>query len=273
MVRLSAMSDFLEQNRLNWDARVRIHEKSSFYDVEGFRAGRSTLEGSIELVELGDVSGFTLLHLQCHFGMDTISWARLGAIVTGVDFSERAVELARSLAREVGVEARFLSSDIYKLPAILEAKFDIVFTSWGVLPWLPDLPGWAAIVGHFIRPGGRFYIIDGHPVINALDQEGDLFRSSAGYFQGSEPLRFDDGRTYADADAVVEAPTNYQWNHSLGEVVTALADTGLRIEFLHEHGVLPWRRFESMVRGSDGRWRLRGDPFPLSFSILAWRPT
>lgn len=266
------MSDFVEQNRLNWDARVRIHEKSSFYDVEGFKAGRSSLNGSIELDELGDVSGLSLLHLQCHFGMDTISWARLGATVTGVDFSERAVELARSLAGQVGVEARFICSDVYRLPDALNGEFDVVFTSWGVLPWLPDIPGWAAVVAHFVRPGGTFYIIDGHPLIDGLDYESDLFRSSAPYTPGPEPARFDDGRTYADAAAVVDAPTNYQWHHTLGDVVTALADAGLRIEFLHEHSVLPWPRFDSMTPGTDNKWRLHGDPLPLSFSIRARRP-
>lgn len=267
------MSDFVEQNRLNWDARVGVHEKSAFYDLEGFKAGKSTLQRSIERDELSDVSGLTLLHLQCHIGLDTISWAQLGAKVTGVDFSERAVELARSLALEVGVDARFLCSDIYKLPDVLDGQFDVVFTSWGVLPWLPDIPSWAAVIAHFVRPGGTFYIIDGHPVINGLDKAGDRFRSMAPYFQGPEPNRFDDGRTYADAEAIVDPPTNYQWNHPLGDVVTALAESGLRIEFLHEHGTLPWPRFESMTRGSAGQWRLDGDPFPLSFSILARRPT
>jgi len=266
------VNEFVAQNRLNWDARVGIHERSSFYDLEGFRAGRFTLKDSIERKELGDVTGRTLLHLQCHFGLDTISWARLGATVTGVDFSEPAVELARSLAGEVGVEARFICSDIYRLPDVLRTEFDVVFTSWGVLTWLPDVQGWAAVGARFVRPGGIFYIIEGHPVISGLDEEGGLYRSSAPYFQGSEPLRFDDGRTYADAGDIVEAPVNYQWNHSLGDVVTALMEAGLRIDFLHEHPVLPWRRFESMTQGKDGRWRLQGDPFPLSFSILARRP-
>ena len=227
------------------------------------------MSGSIELDELGSVSGLSLLHLQCHFGMDTISWAKLGATVTGVDFSGRAVSLARSLAREVGVDARFICSDVYKLPDVLKDEFDIVFMSWGVLVWLPDIPRWAKLVAGFIRRGGTFYIIDGHPIIDGLDQDGDLFRSSSPYFRGSEPVRFEDTRTYADAAATVDAPTTYQWHHPLGEVVTGLVDAGLTIEFLHEHSVLPWRAFASMVQGTDGRLRLRGDPFPLSFSIRA----
>lgn len=266
------MSDFVEQNRKNWDARVGIHERSSFYDVEGFRAGRSTLTGSIELDEVGNIDGLSLLHLQCHFGMDTISWARLGATATGVDFSERAVDLARSLAREVGANARFICSDVYKLRDVLSERFDVVFMSWGVLVWLPDILTWAKVVADFVRPGGTFYIIDGHPVIDGLEQDGDLFLSSSPYFRGPEPLRFDDKQTYADAAATVDAPTTYQWHHPLGEVVTALVDAGLRIEFVHEHSVIPWRPFESMVQGIDGRWQLRGDPFPLSFSIRARQP-
>jgi SAM-dependent methyltransferase len=266
------MDKFVETNRLNWDARLPVHQISAFYDLAAFRAGKITLD-SIVRSEVGDVDGRTLLHLQCHFGLDTLSRARLGATATGVDFSERAIKLARSLAVEVGVGGTFICSDVYRLPDVLNAQFDVVFTSWGVLTWLPDVPGWAAMLTRFVRPGGTFYIVEGHPVISGLDDEGGLYRSSAPYFQGPEPMRFDDGKTYADPDALVEQPVNYQWTHPVGEVVTALIDAGFRLEFLHEHPVLPWRRFESMDQGADGWWRLAGDPFPLSFSILARKPT
>lgn len=270
--RYLAMDEFVESNRLNWDARLSVHQRSAFYNLDAFRAGEITVD-SIARNEVGDVAGQTLLHLQCHFGLDTLSWARLGATVTGVDFSAPAIELARSLAVEVGVGATFICSDVYRLPDALNAQFDVVFTSWGVLTWLPDVPAWAAMLTRFVRPGGAFYIVEGHPVISGLDEEGGAYRPSSPYFQRREPMRFDDGKTYADPDALVEHPVNYQWNHPVGEVVTALTDVGLRIEFLHEHPVLQWRRFESMDQGADGWWRLPGDPFPLSFSILARQPS
>ena len=155
-------------NRELWNAWTEIHEGSTFYDVEGFLAGRQTLL-PIELEELGpDVrEGTTLLHLQCHFGLDTLSWARRGARVTGVDFSDKAIALADRLAREVGLDeaCRFVQSDLYDLPAHLDERFDVVFTSWGVLMWLPDLTAWGRLIARYLRPGGIFYIVDFHPFV------------------------------------------------------------------------------------------------------------
>ncbi|UCB52608.1 MAG: class I SAM-dependent methyltransferase, partial [Candidatus Zixiibacteriota bacterium] len=150
------MDKFMKQNLKHWNEVTPIHRKSEFYGVEGFKAGRCTLM-PLEREELGDVSGKTLLHLQCHFGLDTLSWARLGARVTGVDFSEKAIDLAKSLSKELGIDADFVHSNIYHLPDVLKGEFDIAYTSHGVLCWLPDLAEWGRIIARFLKPGGTFY--------------------------------------------------------------------------------------------------------------------
>ncbi|MCZ7544594.1 MAG: class I SAM-dependent methyltransferase [Anaerolineae bacterium] len=170
--------DYMESNRALWDEWTGIHAKSAFYDLEGFKAGRLSLD-RVAREGLGDVTGKRLLHLQCHFGMDTLSWARLGAEVTGVDFSEKAIALARALSAELSIPARFVCANIYDLPAALDGAFDIVFTSGGVLYWLPDLVRWAEIVAHYLRPGGTFFLADSHPLRHGL--RGGRRRSAAGH--------------------------------------------------------------------------------------------
>ncbi|HEV2762527.1 MAG TPA: class I SAM-dependent methyltransferase, partial [Pyrinomonadaceae bacterium] len=222
--------DYFKANRTLWDASTAIHERSAFYDVPGFKAGKSSLK-PVELEEVGDVRGKSLLHLQCHFGLDTLSWARLGARVTGVDFSPEAVRLARSLAAELNLEARFVLSNVYDLPAALGEQFDVVFTSYGVLCWLPDLARWAQTVAHFLKPGGTFYAVEFHPVALTLDDEGRPFKYP--YFHSPEPLNFEGAGDYADRAA--DFPhASYEWFHPLGDIVTSLINAGLRIEFLHE---------------------------------------
>ena len=163
------LDEQLQVNRTNWDERTPVHAASESYDVEGFKAGRITLH-DVERGEMGDVSGKTLLHLQCHFGLDTMSWARLGAKATGVDFSDAAIDLARSLNSELDLDVRFIRSNVYDLPDVLDEQFDIVFTSVGVLCWLPDLDKWASVVSHHLKPGGMFYILDGHPLMNVFEE-------------------------------------------------------------------------------------------------------
>lgn len=197
------MDEYMESNRRLWDVWTHLHVKSQFYDVEGFKAGRITLT-SIERQALGDVNGRSLLHLQCHFGLDTLSWARLGARVTGVDFSPEAIRIARQLAQELGIPANFVLSNIYDLPHALSGEFDIVFTSHGVLSWLPDLKRWAQIVAHHLRSGGTFFVVDAHPfemVFESGDKVTD-FRVAYPYFAGA-PLRFEVHGSYADPTADV----------------------------------------------------------------------
>lgn len=272
------MDDALRDNRDLWDAWARINAASDFYDVASFRdGGRPIRLRDYEREEIGAVEGRTLLHLQCHFGMDTLSWARLGAIATGVDFSEVAIAAARELAAEVGVPARFVVSNLYDLPDVLDGEFDIVYTSRGVLGWLPDIVAWARVVAHFVRPGGFFYVTEIHPVAQVFLDEGVApgeLRPVYPYWSHEAPLTFEAHGSYADRDAPTDGLVEHGWNHSLGEIVTALIDAGLRIEFVHEFDFVEWP-VEFLVGGDDGRYRLPpGTPgqLPLFFSIRATKP-
>jgi SAM-dependent methyltransferase len=259
---------YLKQNQTHWDEVTPIHEKSSSYDVTGFKAGRCTIR-PIELEEVGVVAGKSLLHLQCHFGMDTLSWGRRGAKVTGVDFSGEAIKLARRLSKETGIAADFIESDIYKLPEIHREKYDIVFTSWGVLSWIPDLKKWAQVVNYFLKKGGVFYIMEFHPITLIYDDAPNATRPEIilSYFQGKDPLQFLASPDYASG--IVPESGTYQWQYPLGEVVTALVEAGLRIEFLHEFPVSCYKALPYMKKSDDGWWRIEGNPFPLTFSIKA----
>jgi len=259
------VDDRVEANRRMWDERVGIHVGSAFYDVEGWKVGnRNHLVGPFEADELGPVDGKRLLHLQCHFGMDTLTFARAGAEVVGLDFSGEAIAAARRLAEEVGLadRATFVQATVEAGRAALEGDFDVVYTSWGTIIWLADLRPWAATIASCLRPGGTFYMADGHPILNAV-WHGDYF--------ADEPLRDDDEGTYADVTAPTTNNEAWEWQHTLAEVVTALAEAGLRIELLAEHDVLVWQGLPEMVQGDDGMWRLPGRRFPVSFSIRATR--
>ena len=210
-----------------------------------------------------------LLHLQCHFGMDTLSWARLGAKATGVDFSNESINLARKISKETGIKVDFIQSDIYKLPEIHDKKYDIVFTSWGVLSWIPDLKKWAQVISYFLKPGGFFYIVEFHPITLIYDDAPSATRPEIilSYFQGKSPLSFPASPDYASG-TVPESGT-YQWQYPLGEVVTALIEVGLKIEFLHEFPVSCYKALPYMKQAKDGWWRIEGNPFPLTFSLKA----
>ena len=227
---------------------------------------------------VGDVAGRSLLHLQCHFGIDTLSWARLGARVTGADFSPAAIDLARSLAVELGfADARFVESNLYDLPDALEGPFDVVYTSRGVLGWLPDIRAWARVVAHFLAPGGTFFISEIHPVLQVFENEGVTpgeLRLTYPYWEHSRPLTFEVKGSYADPTADVGVQVEHGWDHGLGEIVTALIDAGLRIESLVEHPFLEWKA-DFLVENADGTWRLPGGTpgeLPLMFSLRATRP-
>jgi SAM-dependent methyltransferase len=275
--------EYLEANRRLWDAWTDIHVGSAFYDVESFRAGgeRAIRVKGYELEEIGDVRGKRLLHLQCHFGLETLSWARLGATVTGVDFSERAIEEARRLAVEVGLEgqASFVLSDVYSLPDHLDPGegFDVVYTSHGVLGWLPDIVRWASVAARFVKPGGFLYVTEIHPVAQAFENEGvqtgELILRYP-YWSHAEPISFEVHGSYADRDAPTEGLIEHGWDHSLGEIVTAVADAGLHVEFLHEFPFVLWK-VDFAEQGEDGSYRLPGDMdgrLPLYFSLKASKP-
>lgn len=268
---MPARDDYLEANRALWDEWTPIHERSAFYDLESFRKGGVRLH-DFEVEEVGDVHGKDLLHLQCHFGIDSLSWVRLGAHVTGVDFSGEAVALATRLADELGLRARFLQANVLELPDVLEAGFDVVYTSRGVLGWLPDVPRWAEVIAHLLRPGGFFYIHEIHPFVYVFDVEEEATRPQVRYpyFPRAEPLAFE-STDYAEPDARVKQPFAYDWSHSMGEIIDSLVGNGLRIDFLHEWQFLDWE-LPFLEKGEDGLWRYPGPgELPLSFSLKATR--
>ena len=268
-------NDFIDANRRHWDEVLPLHMKAWSYDVPGFKAGRSSLK-YVELEELGDVRGKTLLHMQCHFGMDTISWAREGAVVTGADFSAPALEAARALAAECGIEARFVHSNVYELPDVLHEQFDIVFTSYGVLCWLPDVPRWARIAAHFVRPGGTFYIAEFHPFSMVFDDAPDVtdLHVRFPYFPRQDPLRWEGYGDYTDRNAKLQNDVTYEWPHPTSEVLSALIDAGLRIEHFHEFPLSSYKILPVMELVDDRYWRLTvgADAVPLVYSIKATKP-
>jgi 2-polyprenyl-3-methyl-5-hydroxy-6-metoxy-1,4-benzoquinol methylase len=264
---------YLETNRRTWDGWARHHVGSPFYDVAGFRTGRCTLD-ALELEGVGEVRGRTLLHLQCHFGLSTLSWARRGAKVTGVDFSDEAIRTARELAAEAGLEASFVRSDLYDLPSVLQGSFDIVFASHGVLPWLPDLEAWARVVHHFLKPGGLFFLTEAHPFAATIDDrpEAEELRIFYPYFQKAEPLRFQQKGSYAVRDGDFDSVT-YEWFHSLSAILGALLRAGLRITAYEEHPFAAYQIFPLLEEGEDRFWRLPPGKaeLPLYFSLRATR--
>ncbi|MBV9228442.1 MAG: class I SAM-dependent methyltransferase [Chloroflexi bacterium] len=267
--------NYMKTNLDRWNEMVTLHEQSAFYDVPGFKAGRITVS-QLERDELGDVSGKSLLHLQCHFGMDTMSWARLGARATGVDFSDKAIALAQSLAGELGIDARFVCSNIYELPNddLIPDKFDIVYTALGALSWLPDLQHWAKVISHYLKPGGIFYILEAHPFMFSLDENTPDFKVVYPYFS-SDALKFEEEYSYASDEVKLANKTEYGWNHSLGEIINSLISQGLNIEFLHEFPFCGWSYFKEMEKGDDTWYRLKDeskrDLVPLMFSLKATR--
>ena len=269
------LDDYLKANLASWDEAVALHVGSELYDVPGFKAGRIALS-EIELGELGPLvgEGTTLLHLQCHFGLDTLSWARRGAVVTGADFSGEAVRTARALADEVGLSARatFVQSELERLPDVLSGRFDVVFTSWGALIWLGDLERWAEVIDHFLAPGGTFYLAEFHPYAFLLadDAAADSLRIGYPYFQYGVPQRFDDDEDYADRNAKLEHTVTFEWLHGFGEIIDPLLRRGLRLEFLHELPyTIPGLTLPFLEKDDRGMLRVKGhhDDFPLTFTL------
>jgi len=258
--------DYLEKNKKSWNQRTLVHVDSDFYDNNAFIKGKSSLN-SIELDLFGDVSGKKILHLQCHFGQDSISLSRLGAEVTGIDLSDEAIKTAKELAQKTGQSTRFICSDVYDLPNHLEDEFDIVFTSYGTIGWLPDLDKWANVVQHFLKKGGRFVFAEFHPVVWMYD---DDFTKVAYRYFSDEPIVETQSGTYADrnADIKIEYVT---WNHSLSEVFSSLINAGLTIEQFHEFDYSPYDCFARTKEVESGKFRIKvfDDKIPMVYSLLA----
>ncbi len=263
-------------NLANWNDRAAAHLVSPGYDVDGFVSDSQRVAKAVELdrEELGDVGGLSFLHLQCHIGLDTLSWVRLGAEVTGLDFSPPAIDAAREISRQSQTPAKFVVSDVYEAPEILDEKFDIVYASEGVLCWLPDIAAWAQVVHRLTRPGGTAYIRDGHPVVHSLDLDRPDGRLElvGPYFEG-QAMRYDEPGTYVESDVPIDHTVTYEWNHGLGEIVNAFIDAGFRIDSLREYPFSGYRAMPSLIEGADGWWRFPGESgrVPFMFSIRATR--
>lgn len=256
---------FFEKNQKMWDDRVEVHTLSEMYDLETFKSGRNSLT-SLELDEIGDVSGKKILHLQCHFGQDSLSLARMGAKVTGVDFSEKAIQYARELNLEMKLDAEFIHSDVYGLKEKLNAKFDVIFTSFGVVGWLPDLNKWADIINHFLKPGGVFYMAEFHPFIWTLDHEND-FKIHYPYFNKEVIEEVIEG-TYADRESNLKHK-HYSWNHPIKDVLTPLLNNGLRLLSFNEFDYSPFDVFPEMIAFDERKYRIKrfGSDIPYVYSI------
>lgn len=260
------MKDYVGINKKWWNTVAPIHYKSKLYNLPAFKEGKTSLELT-EQEELGNVKGKTLLHPMCHFGMDTLSWARLGAVATGVDMSDKSITIAKKLRREINVPATFICSDIYDLPNVLDKKFDIVFTSYGVLCWLSNLKKWAKIISYFLKPGGTFYIIELHPFTNILSHDFKIFYK---YFDKGPYIDDSDG-TYTDWSTPVKGLT-YEWSHTISNVINALISVGLKIEYLHEFPYTMYDQFPGFMEKNDkGQYVLKNKKIqiPLLFSLKA----
>ena len=268
-----------EANKAWWNEITGPHTRSNFYDMEGFKAGRNRFLQPYIVDEVGDVAGKSLLHLQRHIGQDTISWARLGASVTGVDFGKEAIAFARALATEEALDATFVQSNIYDIGDRFDGQFDIVFTSYGVLAWLHDLPEWGRIAARALKPGGIFYIADFHPLADTLQFDKPIETAADAhpanpYFDPGAPVLnpADEEADYASDHAT--GLDTYEWFHSLQDILMALIDAGLQIELFHEQDFSVYRMREGMIVDSRGLWRLPETvpPLPLMFSIRARKP-
>lgn len=269
--------DYRTVNRASWDERVPAHAASPDYQLERFAADPGFLSQVVrfDLPRLGTITGLRGVHLQCHIGTDTVSLARLGASMTGLDFSALAVEQAQRLARRIGADAKFVQADVYSAAEVLgRGDLDLVFTGIGALCWLPDIRRWAQVVADLLRPGGRLFLREGHPMLWALDdvRQDDLLVVRYPYFEREEPMVFDDAGTYVRTDVVFQHTITHEWNHGLGEIVTALLAAGLQITALTEHDSVPWEALPGkMERIGGGEWRLADQPWrlPHSYTLQA----
>lgn len=258
--------DYLKINKETWNNKTDVHVKSEFYDNENFLLGKSTLN-AIELELLGDVSNKKILHLQCHFGQDSLSLSRLGAKVTGVDFSDKAIEKANEFNNQLNLDAKFICCDLYDLPNYLNEKFDIVFTSYGTIGWLPNLTKWANVISQFLKPNGKFVMADFHPMVWMYDND---FKEIAYSYFNIEPIIEDESGTYADRYSEIEAKT-VGWNHPTSEVLNALINSSLAINAFNEYDYSPYNCFNETEEFEKEKFRIKhfGNKIPMVFSILA----
>jgi SAM-dependent methyltransferase len=264
------MKKFYKTNLKYWNELVDIHSKSKEYNLEGFLQGESSLH-SIELKALGDVSDKSLLHLQCHFGLDTLSWARLGSTVTGVDFSEKGIQMARYLAQLLRIPAKFIHCNIYDLPNIHEGEYDIVYTSYGVINWLHDIKSWGEIVSHYLKPEGMFYMVEFHPFMYVFEEDGSNLIIKNRYWYNPRPLFYESESSYADRDTILENKGTYSWAHPISDILNSLIKAGLVLQEINEYPYSVDEIYSTMETGKDGYRRFTRQEYqlPLMFSVQA----
>lgn len=263
---MSNEENYLEINRQSWNKKVDIHLYSEFYDQQGFLAGNSSLN-EIELKLLGNLEGKTVLHLQCHFGQDTISLTRLGAQATGVDLSDKAIETAQKIAKETHSNAQFICCDIYDLPNHLNEQFDVVFTSYGTIGWLPDLDKWAKIIAQFLKPNGKFVFVEFHPIVWMFD---DDFEKIAYNYSNTGPIVETYEGTYAEKSADL-SQEYVMWNHGISEVVNSLISNGMELNSLDEFDYSPYNCFRKTIEFAPKKFRIEhlGDKIPMVYAIVS----
>ncbi|MFC3737986.1 class I SAM-dependent methyltransferase [Paractinoplanes deccanensis] len=273
------MTDYRDVNRANWDERAAAHAASPDYAVSRFAEDKAYLSEVVrfDLPRLGDVSGLRGVHLQCHIGTDTISLSRLGATMTGLDFSEKSLAEARRIAALAGADVRYVQAEVYDAVEAVGDGYDLVYTGVGALCWLPDIRRWARTVAALLRPGGRLFLREGHPVLWSLDYErdDDLLVLVDPYFETSEPAVYDEPGTYVATDAAFTHNVTHTWNRGLGEIVTALLEAGMTITGLVEHTTVPWNALERLMHDTgDGEFQLRDRPerLPHTYTLQAVRP-
>ncbi|MCO7579295.1 MULTISPECIES: class I SAM-dependent methyltransferase [Pseudomonas] len=270
------MSEYLTLNKTNWDERAPLHAASADYAVQRFVDDPQFLSDVVQFDRplLGDIQGLRGVHLQCHIGTDTLSLARLGARMSGLDFSSASLAEARTLAQRCNTPIDYHESDVFAATDVLpRGEFDLVYTGIGALCWLPSIERWAQTVGALLKPGGRLFIREGHPMLWALDEEQrDSLQVAFPYFERSEPLVWDEDTTYVETESSLKATVTHEWNHGLGEIISALLAQGLEITGLVEHQSIPWEALPGqMVVDERGEWRLKEAPWrlPLSYTLQA----
>ena len=259
-------TNYFEINKATWNTKVKVHATSEFYNMDAFKKGETSLK-SYELDALGDVNGKSLLHLQCHFGQDTLSWSRLGAKCVGVDLSDAGIVLAKQLNQELDLDANFICCNVLDTSKYVKATFDIVYTSYGVIGWLPDLKPWGQMIADRLNVGGSFYMVEFHPIIWMFDYLKSKPVITYGYMQDDAIYEEYEG-TYADTTSKMISK-EYGWNHGLSEVINALTEAGLQIEYLNEYNESPYNVLPELVETKSGNYVTKDKLYPLIFEIKA----
>lgn len=266
-IRLSTQ-EYLEKNKSAWEKKVEFDVQSEYYNVQGFLAGENILD-QLEVDGLGEIKNKNILHLQCYFGLEALTLARMGAKVTGLDFCSNAISKAKELKTKTGLNAQFICADVYEASKVIDSQFDMIFSSYGSICWLPDLNGWIDNIFTLLKPGGSFFLVDFHPLLISFN----LLRNKTvkfSYFNNEDPLKLNRTGTYADINAKVRT-TEYNWNHSLSEIITTFTRKGMQIEKFNEYPFIPLDAFPNLIREIDGYNHVENDLYPILFSLKVKR--